>query len=239
MSAKLYRGGEFPVEAFRWQASYRKPLGPASAGPTSAGSASAGGSASPGDAATAAFDQQMEALRQEMATLRRESEARIEASRQEGFEDGRRAAAGENRAEQESMRRQLASSLSEAVRARRQLLEQADEDLVRLAVAIAEKVLNRQLQIDPDALRGVARAALDRIAGKEVQAVRMHPEDREAVEKELGSGERSVLRLLSDASLARGTLLFETEFGILDCSVSTQLEEIERGLTDRLRRSFR
>ncbi|MDZ7639152.1 MAG: FliH/SctL family protein [Bryobacterales bacterium] len=92
----------------------------------------------------------------------------------------------------------------------------------------------------PDALQGLAKSALERLAGKTVQCVRIHPEDLPVVEKALASqsGKRAI-RVEADASLARGSLLFDTDFGTLDGSISTQLEEIETGLTDRLRRSAR
>jgi flagellar biosynthesis/type III secretory pathway protein FliH len=42
--------------------------------------------------------------------------------------------------------------------------------------------------------------------------------------------------VVPDAARELGSVVFETERGSLDASVDTQLEEIERGLTDRLRR---
>ena len=43
--------------------------------------------------------------------------------------------------------------------------------------------------------------------------------------------------VLTDPSCDPGSVIFETERGNLDASIETQLQEIERGLTDRLRRS--
>jgi len=42
------------------------------------------------------------------------------------------------------------------------------------------------------------------------------------------------VEVVPDASREPGTLIFETERGNLDASVESQLEEIERGLADRL-----
>ena len=44
------------------------------------------------------------------------------------------------------------------------------------------------------------------------------------------------VEVVPDAARELGSVVFETERGSLDASVDTQLEEIERGLTDRLRR---
>jgi flagellar assembly protein FliH len=235
MSAKLFRGVQVAVEDFPWETfpvpDVKQPASP----PT--GEAGTAAPHSDEVQAPSAAELQLDAMRREMEMLRQDFQARLEAARRQALEEGKNAAREEARAEREAMQKQLARSLEESVRARQVLLERTDEDLVRLAVAIAEKVLNREMHTDPDALRGIARAALDRIAGKEVQVVRMHSDDQHAVEKELGTAERQAIRLIADPSLQRGALLFETGFGILDCSIATQLEEIERGLTDRVRRS--
>jgi flagellar biosynthesis/type III secretory pathway protein FliH len=42
------------------------------------------------------------------------------------------------------------------------------------------------------------------------------------------------IELVADETLGQGSLLFETEHGDLDASVDSQLEEIRRGLVDRL-----
>jgi len=41
---------------------------------------------------------------------------------------------------------------------------------------------------------------------------------------------------LADAALERGAAHFETEHGLFDASIETQLKEIERGFTDVVKR---
>ena len=43
--------------------------------------------------------------------------------------------------------------------------------------------------------------------------------------------------MIADPSRDLGTVIFETQRGNLDASVDSQLQEIERGLADRLRRN--
>jgi flagellar biosynthesis/type III secretory pathway protein FliH len=42
--------------------------------------------------------------------------------------------------------------------------------------------------------------------------------------------------VIPDATLAPGSVVFETNQGNLDASVESQLQEIERGLADHLRK---
>jgi flagellar biosynthesis/type III secretory pathway protein FliH len=44
------------------------------------------------------------------------------------------------------------------------------------------------------------------------------------------------VEVLPDAAREPGSVIFETSRGNLDASVDTQLQEIERGLADRLRK---
>jgi flagellar biosynthesis/type III secretory pathway protein FliH len=45
-----------------------------------------------------------------------------------------------------------------------------------------------------------------------------------------------VVEVIADSSHELGSVIFETTRGNLDASVNSQLQEIERGLTDRLRK---
>lgn len=184
------------------------------------------------------FRAELEAVQTELMRVRGQAEDASNSSYKTGFDDGFRQGLAQNQAELDGFRAQISTALRSAEAARRELLEQSDMELVKLSVAIAEKILNRQIQIDSDALQGLVQTALARLAGKTIQVLRIHPADRAIVEKELLSlGPRRAIRIDDDSSLSRGALIFDTDFGSFDCSVSTQLSEIETGLVDRLRRS--
>lgn len=188
--------------------------------------------------ATSAFEQELAAVQAELQRVRQQAESGANASYKSGYDDGYRQGLAKNQAELDGFRSQIAGTLQAADAARRELLERSEIDLVRLSIAIAEKILNRQIQIDPNALEGLVKSSLERLAAKPVQCVRIHPDDHIVIEKALTlHGGNRALRIAPDPALARGSLLFDTDFGTLDCSIATQLEEIENGLVDRLRRS--
>jgi flagellar assembly protein FliH len=167
------------------------------------------------------------------ATNEKLREAR-QAGYREGESAGRQAAQNELRAVLE----RLGRSLEDLAALRPRLREQAEKDLVRLAVAIARRVVRRELTIDPDALTGLVKAALEQLASEERIRVRTHPEHEAAVRTCLShAGRASGAEVVSDPALDRGALIFETERGDLEASAETQLAEIERGLTDRFRRN--
>ena len=114
---------------------------------------------------------------------------------------------------------------------------EAELGVVKLAMAIARRVLHRELSTDPEALAGVVRSAGERMNAREINRLRVAPADAATLEKHRERiGLPPALVIAADPALASGSAIFETVRGELDASVETQLDEIERGLTDRLRR---
>ncbi|MGA8598437.1 MAG: FliH/SctL family protein [Bryobacteraceae bacterium] len=113
------------------------------------------------------------------------------------------------------------------------LRKQAEGDLVRLAVAIARRILHREIQVDSDALLGLTKAALEKIDQREIHIIRTHPETVDLIQRVLEQGRvQKRIEISGDARLSRGALIIETSRGQLDASVDTHLEEIERGFAD-------
>lgn len=153
-------------------------------------------------------------------------------------EEGRREGEAAVRRQLDAVIEQLARSVEDLSTVRARLRRQAEADLVHLAVAIARRILRRELTLDPDAIAGLVHAALQRLAGQEIARVRVHPELAVAIRTALAEGQGAqAAEVVADARLEVGAVIFETERGNLDASVETQLAEIERGLADRLRKS--
>ena len=111
--------------------------------------------------------------------------------------------------------------------------KEAEQDLVKLSIAIARKILHRELSIDPNAILALVRVVLESIDAREVHRVRLHPVDAAVVEQFLGGiGAPQQMVVTADTTLERGAAIFETARGNLDASIQTQLAEIERGFAD-------
>ena len=161
----------------------------------------------------------------------------VEQARAAAFREGESAGRERAGAEMRPVLEKLTHSLEELALLRPRLRREAEADMLRLAMAVARRVLRREVAMDPDALHGLAMAALEKLGSQETHRVRVHPslarEMRALLDKLPGRGS---LEIVEDAAREPGTVIFETERGNLDASVATQLEEIERGLTDCLRR---
>jgi flagellar assembly protein FliH len=166
-------------------------------------------------------------------------EAELKQQMRQAFEAGRRegetAARQKLEAEVRELTTQLAQAAADVASARIDAIRRAETDLLQLSIEIARRILHRELSIDPSALAGLIRAALEKLAAQEVHRVRVHPEHAALVRSCLGqTGRAENIEVVSDPALPRGGAVFESARGSLDASVETQLREIERGLADQL-----
>lgn len=184
-----------------------------------------------------AYEAKVETLTTQLQQLqagmaRREQQAREE-GRQQGIREGETAAS----ARLSALLEKLARTIQEVAGARSRYRHEAEQDVVRLATAIARRILHRDLAVDPGALLGLVKSAFEKLDAREVQRVRVHPDHTSIVKDYLDRiGAPQRIEVQADASLELGGAAVETARGMLDASIGTQLEEIERGFADLLAR---
>lgn len=184
-------------------------------------------------------------IQSELAQLKAElAQARVDAERakQEAFSTGK--SEGESAAKQamgqqwEGEMAKLQQIMGEAAAIGPKLRRQAEEELVRLSVEVARRILHRELTIDIDALSGLIKAAFERVNQREIQQVRTDAASVAIVERIVAElATPKPVKVIADGRMKRGSLIIETKRGQLDASVETQLQEIERGFVDIVRQS--
>lgn len=131
----------------------------------------------------------------------------------------------------------MAKSIEDIATVKQRYLRDSEEQLVRLSVAIARRILHRELQVDAEALIGLIRAAIDRSETRELNRILLNPLDREALAPHLDRLHLPPrVEIAADATLERGAMLLESGGGTLDASIQSQLDEVERGFIDMLGR---
>ena len=95
--------------------------------------------------------------------LQQAQAAAVEAAREQGIRDGEARAQASIAARVEQERRAIAEAIAAFRGEAGAYFRRVETELVRLAVAIARKVLHREAQLDPLLLAGVVRVALDQI----------------------------------------------------------------------------
>ena len=188
------------------------------------------------EARRVAGDLQLE-FQDRISQIEQQCEQRVRAARAAGVGEGEATGQGRAAAELQPVIERLARAVDEIAQMRARLRREAESDLISLSLAIARRVLRRELAIDPDALHGLVLGALEKLQGQEICRVKVHPSHVGPVTAALPPAAGSPIEVVPDASLLPGSVVFETARGDLDASVDSQLQEIERGLADRLRRS--
>lgn len=160
-------------------------------------------------------------------------EARKE-SYQRGFSEGQKAGQEQAAAEIAPMMDRLSRSLADLATVRSRVRKTAESDLLKLAIAVARRVIHRELTLDPGSIEGLIRVALEKLESRELCRVRVHPDQEPIIRTLLARFSAAPVELIPDPTLQSGDVLFETAHGTLDGSIEAQLQEIERGFADRL-----
>ncbi len=160
-----------------------------------------------------------------------EGEQRVREAHQRGFREGE-AAATQKMAEQVKGKIELLGrSIEQLALHRAKIQREAEPELVRLSMAIARRIMRRELTVDPESLLGLLKAGLEKIESAEAHRVRVSPEHASTVAALLEGSARSI-EVTSEPGLPVGSVIFETSRGSIDVGMETQLKEIERGFAD-------
>jgi flagellar assembly protein FliH len=173
-------------------------------------------------------------LKERIAELQQRLATESAQTRQEAFEEGLRQGREAAAVDMKAAAERLAKTLADLVAFKRKVRTDAEMELLNLSLAIARRILHRELLTDPEAMQGLVHAALQKIQNREIWRVRVFPGATEAVRSSLERMGSAAVEIVADGALKNGDLVIETAVGELDASVDSQLQEIQRGFADRL-----
>jgi len=172
-----------------------------------------------------------------VSELQQEAEARTRAAYNQGLAAGEAAAQQRAQQKMDPVLSGLNAMIAELASARKRIRAEAEDDAVKLAIAIARRVLYREIATDPEAILGLVKAAFSKLNARETHRLRVSPSDAGVIQEHRAKLQIPPgLEIMPDGSLTPGSAIFETSRGDLDASIETQLAEIDRGLTDTLKR---
>lgn len=163
--------------------------------------------------------------------------AAVEAARAEGFSAGESLARGAAAQAIEQEHAAVLSALQDFAGQRDDYFRRVEAEIVRLALAIAHKVLHREAQVDPLLLAGVVRVALDQMQAGTRVVLRTSAESAELWRKfcEQHCQGKQAVEVVADDQLDSHRCLLQAEVGNSEISLDGQLHEIESGFFDLLR----
>jgi flagellar assembly protein FliH len=180
-------------------------------------------------AANAEFDKRL------ADETRRSFEAGQERGRQEGRQAEREVHAAAQRAADERQVRQHAELVESFAQERDRYLHEVEKEVVKLALAVAARILRREAQMDPLLLTGAVRAAMGQLAGSTEVRLCVPAGDLKLWTDALSLIPNLALKpsVIAAEGMRLGDCILETSLGSVDLGIRSQLGEIERGFFDR------
>lgn len=126
---------------------------------------------------------------------------------------------------------------AQSVRQSKDEWEQATAAMtLKLALAIAERIVRRELRTQPDVTLGWVREALELAGDSDHIAVHLSPQDFQALGehvREVGArlGKLARADVVADPQVSPGGCVVHTRFGVIDQRLETQLARFEQELS--------
>ena len=176
-------------------------------------------------------------LEETRAQAEREKQSAIEQARQQGYSEGMAQAEAEVRAHKEAAEQEYlekARSLEEEYQQQIDVLEPTFVDAI---TGIYEQVFHVELSSYRDILTALISDVLHNLEGSRNFVIHVSKEDYPYVslqKKQMLAGavaENVSVDIVEDGTLGKNECMIETENGIFDCGLDTQLSEIRKKLT--------
>jgi flagellar assembly protein FliH len=181
-----------------------------------------------GETTTAAGESHAQALKQS-----------FENGHRAGFEDGRaaeRQACAAVAKAREAQQVEQSARLVETFNARTvHYFASVEREVVKLALAVAARILRRESQLDPLLLSSAVRAALGQLCSATSVRLRVPAPDLDLWKETIAHLPHLSIKpvLTADAEMSAGECVLESELGSADLGIASHLAGIERGLFDR------
>jgi len=110
-----------------------------------------------------------------------------------------------------------------------QIIENAEKDIVDLALAVANRILGRDLERDPNLVMEICANAIEVARASKAMTFRVNPEDGKLLREKRPRlmeliGRQVDLAIRDDAEIERGGCIIQTDYGTIDAQIRTQFE---------------
>ncbi len=168
--------------------------------------------------------------------------ANLEAAeiRDQALEAGYKAAAEEMEEKLAPLSELLNEALQDIASLKNSILARAEHDMVQLTIAMAEKLLCREMKQHPDAIVDIVKQAIKTAENKAEITIRISARDHAVLKqhmsqliqhiRETGAGEEQAvsIRIVEDSDLTPGGCVVETNTNLIDMSLETRMEALDQ-----------
>ena len=161
---------------------------------------------------------------------------KIEEVRVQAYAKGKNDGLNEGHQSVEQALTDLEEYTKKLVENEKNFLRYAEKHVVTLAVAVAKRILGREVETDKMIVVHSVQEALGQVADKASISIKVNHEDYDNIlkhRKALQEIDRNFpeLEFIKDDKISRGGCIIQTRTGMIDGRLTSQLEEIERNFT--------
>ncbi|WP_282941808.1 FliH/SctL family protein [Paenibacillus sp. RC67] len=153
----------------------------------------------------------------------------------QGYENGLKESEEHLREQYNEMLQEASQILDQAYRLKQQIIQEAEPFLIQLSCAIAEKIISRQLTVEPEWIIELIQSILSRRREKGIITLCVAPahfsyiqDAREELLLHIDS--QAELQIIPDPSVHDHGCVVRSNFGSIDAKIDTQLNEIKNVL---------
>ena len=148
-----------------------------------------------------------------------------------GYVQGEQAGLEAGRAHGETMLKRLTQTIEDLAHLRQAMIRQTEQQMVGLALAMAKRVVRREVALDKDFALAMARVALDRLGERSSTTIRLHPDDFATVAgRHVEEWAGAHVSVESDPAVTRGGCVVQSDLGTVDGTIEAQFDEIARAV---------
>ena len=144
----------------------------------------------------------------------------------QGYAQGERAGIDVAARQLQAVHGRLGQTIDQLLSLREELTYRTERQVVELALAMAARILHREVSLDRELLLVMARLAIDRMGDGITATIRLHPDDEAAARGERDSWPGGSVAIVADASIRPGGCVVQTEQGQVEVGVDAQLKEL-------------
>lgn len=148
----------------------------------------------------------------------------------QGYAQGERAGVEVAARQLQAVHERLGQTIERLLALREELTYRTERDVVELALAMATRILHREVSLDRDLLLVMARIALDRMGDVPTATIRLHPDDEAAARSGREGWAGSGVTIVPDPTVQSGACVIQTDRGQVEVGVDAQIKELATAL---------
>lgn len=168
------------------------------------------------------------------------AEKEMEALRKKAYDEGRKDGVAATEEHLGQVTKALAAACSEINDLKETMLQRSSDDMLRLVLAIAQRVVQAELSISNDVIARTVQQAIQMAVSAEEFHIMVNPDDLQVVQEHkplfiASLSGLSNIEFVSDKEISRGGCVLESPLGRVDATIEAQMEAISTCLQDAIK----